>query len=226
MVEDYQTINLAGFEKSVVPYGRNKGKFSLSLFFGGCSFNCVWCNKRHYKAKKEKDNIPINSVFRIIEENHQDIIFISGGEPLEQYQSLLILVSHILTNYKNTLIEIDTSGLIDGRNLKEAFRLKNIRFICDFKPKSAGLLKEPVLDWVYALDSEDDLLFPVSNETDVEGIANSRNIIKQFKARKYIMPLYQRLSYEETIELIYKYNLSNFILEIPNTYFSKSIYAV
>lgn len=204
---DNYYLNLISAEYNVIPTGRNSGNIGLILMLGGCSYRCIWCDVRYSFEKLKQNDISLEKIFNFIQDNPAKIIFISGGEPLEQYSMLLILVNFIFNYYKNKIqIELDTSGLVDFLQIKNAFVGKNLRIICDLKLSSSGYsenFNKKQLTW---LDYNDDLIVPIGSESDMEEFLSIIKTIR-IKAQKYLMPINNMIDPKFVLEFILKNKL-------------------
>lgn len=66
------------------------------LFFQGCSQHCPGCHNQHLQPEKGGYLLEISQIIPILESKCElKRLTISGGEPMEQYQGLLKLVTEL-----------------------------------------------------------------------------------------------------------------------------------
>ena len=95
-------LEIAGWKKTSCDDG--PGNRSV-LFLQGCSMNCPGCHNQKSHKKGEGIMIEISEIEKFILSNcHNKKLTISGGEPLEQWDSLKELVKLLKANDFNICI--------------------------------------------------------------------------------------------------------------------------
>lgn len=198
---DYEQINISEIFISIQEIGRNAGSRTVFIRFAGCSIRCNWCNVNY--IWDEKNLITLEECWNKISKLlfSKINVCITGGEPLQQKTALQRLLAQMVR--KNCFIEIDTSGVIDGRYLRDMFG-DRIRFIADLKLPSSGV--ESDLEWLKNLNIKDDIIAVVENEDDVRCLYEilSKN---KFKAIVFIYPVYGNINLFSLYQMTEKYNL-------------------
>ena len=101
------TLKVNEIFNSIQGEGPYTGTPATFLRLSGCNLNCKFCDTNH----EQKQELSINMVKNIISENMEkhrtQILVITGGEPLLQYDELKQLIHQL-----NCPVQIETNGTI------------------------------------------------------------------------------------------------------------------
>jgi len=122
----------------------------------GCNLNCKWCDTTY--AKKDGKRVNLDEAFGTILDAGTNLVCVTGGEPLMQEETPL-LIRKLIRAKKKVLVE--TNGSFDiGIVSERAHR------IVDVKTPGSGESKSFMLDNLGKLTKRDELKFVISNERD------------------------------------------------------------
>jgi pyruvate formate lyase activating enzyme len=118
-----------------------------TVFFKGCSLNCIWCHNPEGRSCESQKAIRINkigelefpveetigkemSVDEVMNEVIRDLITFSGGEPFEQEEFLIALMTESKRNNLHTAL--DTTGYTSENTLQKVIEYTDL-FLYDLK---------------------------------------------------------------------------------------------
>jgi 7-carboxy-7-deazaguanine synthase len=167
---------------------------SLFIRLAGCNLNCRFCDTQY-----AKDNGYYESVERLIDiasgYGHTDHITITGGEPLNQENSVILM--NRLTELGHS-VQLETNGSIDVKDVPSS-----VRKIVDVKTPSSGEESSFFFKNLDYLTENDEIKFVISDINDynysknfIDRYLNGRNIIINFS------PAFNMMKYKEIAELI------------------------
>jgi pyruvate formate lyase activating enzyme len=111
-----------GYPKYAYRKGPEYGYKNLAIFFGACSFNCLFCQNWHYRelTQKLKPLISAQELSNFLDEKTACICFF-GGDPSPQMPFALKFSLLALKNKKNRILRIcwETNGNFHPRFLKK-----------------------------------------------------------------------------------------------------------
>jgi len=142
----------------------------IFLRLTGCDLRCSYCDTRY--AYDEGKIMSVNSVFWKILElkgSGSDIIEITGGEPLLQFNEINELIKMLKGRfiYFDNSILIETNGSIDINKIKRGwFNMNNIVMIMDWKCPSSGMCGKMLESNLKKLRKEDELKFVLGTDED------------------------------------------------------------
>lgn len=144
------------------------GKPCTFIRLFGCSINCSMCDQP--QTKKDLKRNSIDTLVKKAISLGIPYVCITGGEPLEQPDTLYPLVYELL--YNNFDVAIETSGcyLIAEEPYKRSYR-----FIMDIKCPSSGVSHKNVFDNMFRLKSNDEIKFVIKNREDYDYVKNVIN---------------------------------------------------
>lgn len=100
--------------RSLQGEGRNQGRPCVFIRLAGCNLNCSWCDTPY--ARENGVEMTVDRVLDAVWRLNGAFFCITGGEPLLQREELLLLVRRL--SAPGTIIEIETNGTIDFRDLQ------------------------------------------------------------------------------------------------------------
>jgi 7-carboxy-7-deazaguanine synthase len=122
----------------------------------GCNLNCEWCDTRH--ARDEGFDISISDILITLQGYHTGLVMITGGEPLHQPGTPLLLSELIKMDY-TTLLETNGSYSLEGLD-------KKIIKIVDVKTPSSGEAESFHISNLEYMSEKDELNFVITGRDD------------------------------------------------------------
>jgi 7-carboxy-7-deazaguanine synthase len=184
--------------KSIQGESTYMGVPTLFIRTSGCDLRCSYCDTKY--AYNEGKEISIDELLKIIDSYNSEYIEITGGEPLLQKDTPLLIDKLIDKEYK---VIIETGGHHDIGVIN-----KNAIIVMDLKCPSSNESKKN--DWrnIDKLKKDDQIKFVIGTREDYEW---SKKIIEKCNlTRKAIILMsvvYEKLKSEVLIEWILEDNL-------------------
>ena len=87
----------AGYPEYAARKSKELGYHNLSIFFYGCSFNCLFCQNKNHKSVKIGSKVSISKLVEVYRNNHSiTCVCFFGGSPEPQFPFALSLSKRIL----------------------------------------------------------------------------------------------------------------------------------
>lgn len=177
----------------------------------GCNLRCVYCDTTY--AYEGGDWLSIDDILSKIDDYNCDLVEITGGEPLLQY-NVYSLIKALLKTGKLVLIE--TNGSIDierAQALKQVqekgSKIQGLKIIMDIKCPDSGMSDKINWENLSKLDKNDEVKFVINSRGDYDW---SKEIIrkKTLADRCHILmsPVYDNLTAGELSDWIINDNLN------------------
>ncbi len=177
----------------------------------GCNLRCVYCDTTY--AYEGGDWLSIDDILSKIDDYNCDLVEITGGEPLLQY-NVYSLIKALLKTGKLVLIE--TNGSIDierAQALKQVqekgSKIQGLKIIMDIKCPDSGMSDKINWENLSKLDKNDEVKFVINSRGDYDW---SKEIIrkKSLADRCHILmsPVYDNLTAGELSDWIINDNLN------------------
>ncbi len=116
------------------------GSVCTFIRFAGCSANCSYCDTEYAKSKNSGTEMTIGEVMEVVHHTGCKNITITGGEPMEQKQNLLILAQELVINGHE--VSIETNGLCRfTRNEFPGQTQDKISFVVDIKSTGPVIMR-------------------------------------------------------------------------------------
>lgn len=145
-----------------------QGVPSLFIRTTGCNLRCKWCDTEY--AYYEGADHTVEEILRIVDKYSCEYVVITGGEPLIQKETP-ILVEHLIRSGYKVLVE--TGGSMDISVLHpDTFK------IVDIKCPSSGMTEKMFWQNIGYLSKRDEVKFVVA---DYEDYLWGRSIIETYK---------------------------------------------
>ena len=132
----------------------------------GCNLRCSYCDTRY--AYEEGASLTMTDIMDRVSGYGCPLVEITGGEPLLQNETLL-LITNLIENSYTVLLE--TNGTIDISRIDE----RCIKIV-DIKCPASGESGKSIIDNLYRLNVNDQVKFVISNHEDYD---YAKDIIKQ-----------------------------------------------
>ena len=184
--------------KSIQGESTYMGVPTLFIRTSGCDLRCSYCDTKY--AYNEGKEISIDELLKIIDSYNSEYIEITGGEPLLQKDTHILIDKLIDKEYK---VIVETGGHHDVGVIN-----KNAIIVMDLKCPSSNESKKN--DWrnIDKLKKDDQIKFVIGTREDYEW---SKKIIEKCNLTKKAIILmsvvYEKLKSEVLIEWILEDNL-------------------
>lgn len=211
-------VNISEIFNSIQGEGNLTGFYTKFIRFQGCHIGCKWCDTK-YSWNHKKGNL-INCI-DLYDEVIKDLkrgtwICITGGEPLEQYRSLIWLIDKFTrNNFYNISIETAGYPIVDPIQIID-LQYYNIFFSISPKLESAlkkrfdeNLFKDTVLLWYNNVQLKTLLQFKfvVSTENDIAFLdfISEELDLDLFDCNIYIQVEHSRVNDKNFIDMCLKF---------------------
>lgn len=196
MSQEYQ-FNVNEIYSSIQGEGSRIGLPFTFVRMQGCSLRCSWCDTPYALDKREKVlEMTSNSIVEKVIEYSNELVMLTGGEPLEQ-KNIDSLINSLHLNGFTVVVE--TGGHIDiDRSGENAIR------IMDIKCPDSSMHKKNKFDNILKLKSADEVKFVVASRLDFD---YTKDIIKRYNLDKIvsnilISPAYDKIQYSDLVNWI------------------------
>lgn len=164
------------------------GRPAIFIRLAGCNLACTFCDTQFETMAEQSRDVDeyLDWFFKEFTEDQQQLVVITGGEPLRQN------LDHLLSGLLNELssvavVQIETAGTLwqpdyeQGPNLSDLINTEEVVLVCSPKtPKVHPEIEKQCLHWKYVIKA---------GETDSKGIPNrSTQLIGNSKARSLFFP--------------------------------------
>jgi len=153
-------IDISEIFVSLQGEGTRTGEPFIFIRLAGCSIKCKWCDTRY--AWKKGKKMKLSEVFKSIK-RFKDInsVLITGGEPLEQRESVIQLMKIlILSGYE---VFLETNGTMPLTGLPP-----EVIVTMDIKPPSSGVSDRLFFPNIDLLRSKDEVKFVIADRRDFD----------------------------------------------------------
>lgn len=166
----------------------------------GCNLRCAYCDTQY--AYDEGTEIEINNLIKKISGFGCSLVEITGGEPLLQEETPLLIEKLIDDNYT---VLLETNGSIDISSID-----KRCIKIIDIKCPSSKMFSKNNLDNLNKLGEKDQVKFVIGNRNDYDF---AKKIVKQIPenfpwANILFSPIYNKIELSDLAQWILKDKLS------------------
>ena len=134
----------------------------------GCNLRCSYCDTSY--AYYEGQELTADEIIREVQRTGINLVEITGGEPLLQNESHLLIKRLIDEGYK---VLVETNGSQDIKKIG-----KKAIVILDIKTPGSGMSKEMDFSNLNYIKSSDEIKFVITNREDYEW---SKDIIQKYK---------------------------------------------
>lgn len=101
------TLKVNEIFNSIQGEGPYTGTPATFLRLSGCNLNCKFCDTNHQQKQELSINMVKNIIYENMEKHRTQLLVITGGEPLLQYNELKQLIQQL-----NCPVQIETNGTI------------------------------------------------------------------------------------------------------------------
>jgi 7-carboxy-7-deazaguanine synthase len=136
-----------------------------------CNLRCTYCDSEY--AFYEGNDLSIEDIIREVRKYNCSLVEITGGEPLFQEESLL-LMKELADNGFQVLLE--TGGSLSVKNIDP-----RVKIIMDLKTPSSGMLKKNMYENLGHLKNDDEVKFVIGSREDYLW---SKQIVEEYSLDK------------------------------------------
>ena len=139
-----------------------------------CNLRCSYCDTEYaFFEGKERE---IENILKEISNFDCKLVEVTGGEPLMQEESLLLMKKLCDEGYE---VMLETGGSLPIDNVDS-----RVKIIMDLKCPSSGMVKKNLLNNIQHLKSTDELKFVIGDREDYEwskGIISDNNLLNTYE---------------------------------------------
>lgn len=211
-------VNISEIYDSIQGEGGLAGFYTKFIRFQGCNIGCKWCDTKYsWKQNKGKFISCVDLYEEVIKDLKRGTwICITGGEPLEQYRSLIWLIDKFSrNNYNNIILETAGYPIIDPIQIID-LQYYNIFFSISPKLESAlgkrfdeNLFKDTVMLWYENVQLKPliQFKFVVATEEDVAFLdfISEELDLDRFDSNIYIQIEHSKITDKNFIDICVKF---------------------
>ena len=164
----------------------------------GCNLRCVWCDTAY--AFQGGKKLSIDEILEEIKSHNIDLIEITGGEPLMQEESILLMETLLKEKFR---VMLETGGSLSIKDVPT----KVIKVI-DLKCPGSGEEDKNHWDNLNYLASTDEIKFVIADRADYEW---SRAALHKYELDKkshiLFSPVFDKLNLKDLTEWLLEDNL-------------------
>ena len=145
------------------------GTPTIFIRLTGCNLRCSFCDTTY--AYKDGTSMSISAIVKEIQKFHCFTVCITGGEPLLQKKTPILIDTLLKKKY---LICLETNG---SKTIKKLMGKKHLLISLDIKCPSSGSHEKMKMDNILYLSKKDQLKFIIKNRQDYE---YAINVLKKY----------------------------------------------
>ncbi len=155
---------------SIQGEGKWTGLPNIFIRTTGCNLRCSFCDTKY--AYSDGREMSINEIIEHIQKFPCKYVCITGGEPLEQNETLELIETLIEKKYMACL---ETNG---SKNIEDIANKKDLLISMDVKCPSSNMDKEMVLENISNLGVRDQIKFIIKDKKDYD---YAKNIVEKYQ---------------------------------------------
>jgi len=184
--------------KSIQGESTHMGLPCVFVRLTGCNLRCVWCDTAY--AFQGGKKLSIDEILEEIKSHNIDLIEITGGEPLMQEESILLMETLLKEKFR---VMLETGGSLSIKDVPT----KVIKVI-DLKCPGSGEEDKNHWDNLNYLASTDEIKFVIADRADYEW---SRTTLHKYELDKkshiLFSPVFDKLNLKDLTEWLLEDNL-------------------
>ena len=163
-----------------------------------CNLRCSYCDTEY--AFHDGEDMKIESILNQIKDYKTKLVQVTGGEPLLQKNSIILLNELVKLNYE---VLLETSGSLPITNVP-----KKVKKVVDFKCPTSKMSKKNLWSIANDLSMHDEIKFVIGDINDYEW---TKLKIKEHELNKkapiLFSPVYDKISLKKLADWILRDNL-------------------
>jgi len=169
---------------------------SLFIRLAGCNLECKYCDTAYARTESSGKEMTIDKIIQKADScKNIDHITITGGEPLLQHNTIMLMKALIKKKYS---LQLETNGSTSIKDVP-----KQVIKIVDVKTPSSGFSSSFLPENLQYMNSRDELKFVI---LDINDYNFSKEFINNHLKNKKIIinfsPVHEKLSGRELADLI------------------------
>lgn len=184
---------------SIQGEGTNAGLPCTFIRLTYCNLRCSYCDSEY--AFHEGKDFLIDEIISEVKNYNCNLVEVTGGEPLMQEESLILMEELCKLNYD---VMLETGGSLPIENVN-----KSVKILLDLKCPSSEMEKKNLYENIDFLKPNDEVKFVIGNKED---FGWSKNIIEKYnlteKCNILFSPVFGQIENIELAEWILKDNLN------------------
>tara|TARA_B100001175_G_scaffold314826_1_gene325022 strand:- start:256 stop:900 length:645 start_codon:yes stop_codon:yes gene_type:complete len=169
---------------SIQGEGLDVGSPNIFLRLFGCNLRCSWCDSMYAVEGNDYENLSLDIILAKIRDLKYKKICITGGEPLLQQKTLVVLVENLLKDgYK---IILETAGHIKPEGI---FEDPNVLISMDCKCPESNMVDKSNISILKTLSNKDQIKFVIKDKSDYT-FAKKIVLKEKFNAEVIFQPVY------------------------------------
>ncbi len=187
------SLNITEIFHSIQGESTRVGQPCVFIRLTGCPLRCTWCDTEY--AFYGGTMMPMEAILGQVQSYNCPLVEVTGGEPLHQPGSLLLLTQLCEAGFK---VMLETSGAFDISRVD-----KRVSIILDVKCPGSGMMDRMRWDALTQLSEKDEVKFVLKDRTDYEW---ARDIVKQYtlgdRCPVHLSPVFGALHLQSLAEWI------------------------
>ncbi len=163
-----QSLRITEIFYSLQGETRYTGLPTVFIRLTGCPLRCVYCDTAYAFNSGEKQ--VLSDIISQVQQFQTRFVTVTGGEPLAQTESLLLMQMLIEQGYE---VSLETSGAMDISTIHPA-----VSIVMDIKTPASAESKKNLYSNIEHLDSNDQVKFVIADRADYEW---SKSIMDQYQ---------------------------------------------
>ncbi|MFH1905553.1 MAG: radical SAM protein [bacterium] len=180
--------------KSIQGEGSFAGRLCSFIRLTGCNLRCIYCDTKY--AYKKGDYLSIEEIIQRVKTLGQNLVELTGGEPLLQKETTELIDTLIKQKY---IVLIETNGTISIKNINQ-YAIIILDLKCPGSKMSANMLWENI----EYLRKKDEVKFVIGDRKDygwAKAIVEKYNLAQRVSS-VHFSPVYGKLVTKELAEWI------------------------
>jgi len=185
--------------KSIQGEGSFAGRLCSFIRLSGCNLRCSYCDTKY--AYKKGADLSIEEIIQKVKTLGQNLVEITGGEPLLQKETFELIATLIKQKY---IVLIETNGTISIKNINQ-----HAIIILDLKCPGSKMSANTLWENIEYLRKKDDVKFVIGDRKDYDwakNIVTKCNLAQRVNS-VHFSPVYGKLVPKELAEWICHDNL-------------------
>ena len=186
-----QTLSLVEMYESIQGETSFAGCMTSFIRLAGCPLRCRWCDSAFSFERGQL--FTLTSIMDTIEQFGWKYVCVTGGEPLLQPSTILLLKALVSKTY---IISLETNGTLSTKDVPDS-----VHVILDVKCPQSGMSNKNEWSNLLRLHRHDEVKFVIADRSDYEF---AKQVISQYNLfdrtnNVLLSPVFGELSPEELV---------------------------